>query len=54
MTHGRFGQIPIYPTMAKRTGNTSGNTSSALNSAKKAKNGEFYTQRSDIENELRH
>jgi len=36
--------------MAKRTGNTS----SALNSAKSAKNDEFYTQLSDIELELRH
>jgi len=35
--------------MAKR----SGNTSSALNSAKSAKNDEFYTQMSDIERELR-
>ena len=31
-----------------------GNTSSALNSAKKAKNDEFYTQFSDIAEELRH
>ena len=36
--------------MAKR----SGNTSTALNSAKSAKNDEFYTQLSDIELELRH
>ena len=36
--------------MAKRTGNTS----SALNSAKRAKNDEFYTQFSDIAEELRH
>ena len=34
--------------MAKRTGNTS----SALNSAKKAKNDEFYTQMTDIEKEV--
>jgi len=36
--------------MAKRTGNTS----SALNTAKSAKNDEFYTQLTDIEKELRH
>jgi hypothetical protein len=36
--------------MAKR----SGNTSSALTSARSAKNDEFYTQLSDIENELYH
>ena len=36
--------------MSKRKGNTS----SALNSAKNAKNDEFYTQLSDIELELRH
>jgi len=33
--------------LAKRTGNTS----SALNSAKSAKNDEFYTQMTDIEKE---
>ena len=31
-----------------------GNTSSALNSAKRAKNDEFYTQRTDIDKELYH
>ena len=34
--------------MAKR----SGNTTASLNSAKKAKNDEFYTQLTDIEKEL--
>ena len=39
-----------FDAMAKRTGNSN----ATLNSAKSAKNDEFYTQLPDIENELRH
>ncbi len=40
--------------MAKHGKTTGGNTSSALNSARKAKNDEFYTQMTDIEKEMYH